>query len=71
LPKESVVPIGKSYYAFLEVGNQDFTLSEVVYKNFNVANWVRTIPHPLKSDAVKIPLKAVIKFLVSVDFLDF
>lgn len=55
----------------LVVGNEDFSLPENVYKNFNVANWLRTFPHPLKSEAVKLPMKAVVKFIVSVDLLDF
>jgi len=55
----------------LDVSNVDFTVPEVVYKQFNVANWVRTMTTPLTSEKITIPLKVNIKFIVAVDLVNF
>lgn len=54
----------------MSLSNEDFRLPENIYKNFNVANWLRTFPHQVKSEGDR-PLKVVIKFIVAVDLVNF
>jgi hypothetical protein len=55
----------------LDVSNIDFMVPEIIFKQFNVANWLRTVAVPLKGEAIKLPMKVNIKFVVSVDMVNF
>lgn len=55
----------------MSLSNEDFTLDERVYKNFNVANWLRTFAHKVNAPEAKTPLKVIIKFVVAVDLVNF
>lgn len=71
LPKESVIPIQRTYYIMMDMSNSPFAIPEIVFKQFNVANWLRTIPTPLAGEGITMPFKANIKFIISVDMVNF
>jgi len=55
----------------IDVSNVDFSLPELIYKQFNVANWLRTTSTPLRGEGITMPLKVSVKFIVSVDMVNF